>query len=107
MQVPHKILHIEDVRAYVHCKFERIGDNDLHKDLDLECNNDLSLKKGFEYLSGLNIVDVGASSGVREILYYPKNMVSVSFYLMFYIYRFPFGPNRDSNSHSSTINFLG
>ena len=34
-QVPHIVLHIEDVMEYFHCKFESIGDNDIHNDVDL------------------------------------------------------------------------
>ena len=34
-QVLESVLNVEDIRSYIHCKFENIGDNDIHKDLDL------------------------------------------------------------------------
>ena len=38
------VLHVEDIRGYIHCKMESIGDVDIHKDLEKICNNDLTLK---------------------------------------------------------------
>ena len=37
LQVPENILHIEDIRSHIHYKFESIGYNDIHKELDLVC----------------------------------------------------------------------
>ena len=48
--------------------------------------------------------DAGASRGIRAILCHPKkiylDLVSVS---CLYIFGYPFGSNKGSNSHSSTI----
>lgn len=43
-RVLENVLHIEDIRSYIHCKFECIGDSDIYKDLDLVFRGDLSLK---------------------------------------------------------------
>ena len=55
-QVPKNVLHIEDIRGYIHYKIESIGDSDIHKDLEKICRNDLSLKLEFAYLKRLNLV---------------------------------------------------
>lgn len=55
-QVSKTVLHVEDISLYIHCMFGSIGDNDIHKDLDLVCNGNLSLKQGFAHLKDLNIV---------------------------------------------------
>ena len=55
-QVSNKILHVKDVRAYIHYKFESIGESDIHKYLDLVYNNDQSWKIGFEHVNELNII---------------------------------------------------
>ena len=57
LQVLENFLHVEDIRLYIHCKFERIGDNDIHKDLELVCWGDFSLKQEFMHLKELNIVN--------------------------------------------------
>ena len=44
LQVPTNVLHVKDIRSYIHYKIERIGDTKIHKELDKMCNNDLSLK---------------------------------------------------------------
>lgn len=46
-RVLENVLHVEDIRSYIHYKFESIGDNAIHKDLDLVCQGDLSLKQEF------------------------------------------------------------
>ena len=45
--------------------------------------------------------DARASSGVRAIMYHPKICL-----VLVFIFGYPFGSNRDSSSHSSTICFL-
>ena len=49
-------MHIEDIRCYIHCKIESIGDSDIHKDLEKIFKNNLSLKLEFAYLEMLNLV---------------------------------------------------
>lgn len=34
-QLSHRILHVEDVFSFIYCKFDSLGDNDIHKDLSL------------------------------------------------------------------------
>lgn len=34
-QVLSNVLHVEDVGAYIHYKFEIIGDNEIHKELNV------------------------------------------------------------------------
>ena len=50
LHVSKKILHVKDIRGYVHCKIERIGDSEIHKELEKMCNNDLLLKPEHRYL---------------------------------------------------------
>lgn len=50
------MLHVEDVQSYIHCKFERIGDEDIHKDLGVMCNNDQTFKSDYKHLNELNLV---------------------------------------------------
>ena len=56
LQVPKKILHVEDIRSYIHCKIESIGDAEIHKELEKMCNNDLSLQLEYANLEPLNLV---------------------------------------------------
>ena len=56
LQVPKNVLHVEDIRSYIHCKIESIGDTEIHKELERICNNDLSLKPEYVYLEELNLV---------------------------------------------------
>ena len=56
MQVPKNILHVEDIRSYIHCKIESIGYTEIHKELERIYNNDLSLKPKYAYLEQLNLV---------------------------------------------------
>ena len=56
LQVLENVLNVEDIRGYIHCKIESIGDSDIHKDLEKICRNDLSLKPEFAYLEQLNLV---------------------------------------------------
>ena len=55
-QVLENVLHVEDIRGYIHCKIESIGDSNIHNDLEKICRNDLSLKLEFAYLEWLNLV---------------------------------------------------
>ena len=55
-QVLNNVLHVEDIRGYIHYKIESIGDFDIHKNLKKICRNDLSLKPEFAYLERLNLV---------------------------------------------------
>ena len=34
LQVLDNILHVKDIKGYIHCKIESIGDFDIHKDLE-------------------------------------------------------------------------
>ena len=54
--VPKNVLHVEDIRGYIHCKIESIGDSKIHKDLEKMWSNDLSLKPKHKYLEWLNLV---------------------------------------------------
>ena len=55
-QVLKNVLHVEDIKSYIHCKIEIIGDDEIHRDLDDMCNDDLSLKSKFMHLEKLNLV---------------------------------------------------
>lgn len=55
-QIHSNVLHVEDSQSYIHCNFERIGDEDIHKDLGVMCNNDLTLKSEYAHLSELNLI---------------------------------------------------
>ena len=50
------MLHVEDVRSYIHYKFESISDGDIHKDLNIMCNGDLTLKQDFVNLNEMNLI---------------------------------------------------
>ena len=56
-QVLDNVLHVEYIRSHIHCKFESVGDNEIHKELDLVFNGDLSLKQDSTHLEELNIVN--------------------------------------------------
>ena len=49
-------MHVEDIRGYIYCKIESLGDSDIHKDLEKLCKNDLSLNPEFMHLERLNLV---------------------------------------------------
>ena len=34
LQVPKNVLHVKDIRSYIQCKIERIGDTEIHKELE-------------------------------------------------------------------------
>ena len=55
-QVLLNVLHIEDIRSYIHWKFESISDNEIHHELSKVCNGDLSLKSEYTDLEELNLV---------------------------------------------------
>ena len=55
-KVPKNVLHVEDIRSYIHCKFESIGDAKIHKELEKMCNNILTLKREYASLNELNLV---------------------------------------------------
>ena len=55
-QIQPNVLHIEDVRSYMHSKFESIGDGDINKDLNIMCSRYLTLKLEFTHLNELNLI---------------------------------------------------
>ena len=55
-QASENVLHVEDIRSYIHCKIEIIGDEDIQKDLGTMCNCKLSLNFEYVHLSELNLV---------------------------------------------------
>ena len=55
-QISPNILHVENVRSYIHYKFESIGDNEIHQELSEVCNGDLILKLEFAHLEEMNLV---------------------------------------------------
>ena len=55
-QILPNVLHIEDIKSYIHCKFESVGDEYFHKDLRVMCNGDLTLKYECAYLNELNLI---------------------------------------------------
>ena len=55
-QIMENVLHVKDVRSYIYCKIESIGDENIHKDLGTICDNDLFLKFEYVFLYGLNLV---------------------------------------------------
>ena len=54
--VLENVLHVEDIRGYIHHKMESIGDVDIQKDLEKICKNDLSLKPEYVHLERLKLV---------------------------------------------------
>ena len=46
---------MEEIHAYIYYKFTTIGDNDIHRDMNLVYNNELSFKQGIENLEVLNV----------------------------------------------------
>ena len=56
LQVPKNVLHVENIRIYIHCKIEIIGDVEIHKELEKMYDNDLSLKLKYANLEPLNLV---------------------------------------------------
>ena len=56
LQVPKNVLHVKDIRSYIHYKIERIGDVEIHIELEKMSNNDLSLKLKYANLEPLNLV---------------------------------------------------
>ena len=55
-QVLKNVLHVKDIRGYIHYKIESIGDTKIHKEFEKMCNNDLSLKLEHAYLEQPNLV---------------------------------------------------
>ena len=55
-KVSNNVLHVKDIRGYIHYKIESIEDLDIYKDLEKICRNDLSLKPELAYLERLNLV---------------------------------------------------
>lgn len=55
-QVLENVLHVEDIRGYIHCKIESIDDLEIQKDLERMCNNDLSLRPKHRFLERLKLV---------------------------------------------------
>ena len=51
------MLHVEDIKNYIDCKIESIGDDDIHQDLEKKCNNDLTLNSKYAHLDILNLVN--------------------------------------------------
>ena len=56
LQLPKNVLHVKDIRSYIHCKIESIDDEEIHKDLGTICNNYLNFKFEYAHLSELNLV---------------------------------------------------
>lgn len=54
-QILPNLLHIGDVRSYIHSKFKSVGDDNIHKDLGVMCNGYLSLKYKYAYMNELNL----------------------------------------------------
>lgn len=55
-KVLKNVLHVEDIRSYIHCKIESIGYVEIHKELEWMCKNDLTLKLEYTNLNELNLV---------------------------------------------------
>ena len=55
-KVLENVLHVEDIHSYIHCKIERIGAIEIHKEVEKMCNNDLSLKPKYANLEELNLI---------------------------------------------------
>ena len=56
LQVLENVLYVEDIKIYIHCMIESIGDQDIHKELGFMCSNDLTLNSRYVHLDGLNLV---------------------------------------------------
>lgn len=57
-QTINGLLIMEDYRAYIHCKFETIGDYDIVSKIDRIFKQDISFKEVFEHLGKLNVTQV-------------------------------------------------
>ena len=55
-RVSENVLHVEDIRRYIHCNMESIGDVDIHRDLEKICKNKLTLKPKYAHLERLKLV---------------------------------------------------
>ena len=55
-QILENVLHVKDIRGYIHYKIESIGDTKIHKELEKMCKNELSLKLEHGNLEQLNLV---------------------------------------------------
>ena len=51
-----RVLHVEDIIAYIHCKLESIRDGDIGLDLDKFYNDDKTFKLFFEHLENMKIL---------------------------------------------------
>jgi hypothetical protein len=56
-QTPHGVLHVEDIRAYIHYKFEIIGTTQIIRDLS-DMMEEGELKPEFTKLKFLNIFQI-------------------------------------------------
>ena len=56
LKVLENVLHVEDIRIYIHCKIYSIGYKEIHRDLGTMCKNDLSLKFEYAHVEDLNFV---------------------------------------------------
>lgn len=50
-QIPQNVLHVEDIKRYIHYKFGIIGDEYIHNNLGFMCNSDLTLKSKYACLN--------------------------------------------------------
>ena len=50
------MLHVEDIRNYIHCKIESIDDEVIHEDFGKMCRIDLSLKLEYVHIENFNLV---------------------------------------------------
>ena len=55
LQTLDRVLYVEDIHAFIHYKYELIGDNDIYKDMDEVYNNNKTFKQGYEHIGQLTI----------------------------------------------------
>lgn len=55
---PDGVLHVKNIRVYIHCKYETIGNVDIWNDLKDALNEDRTFKTEFKHLETLNLVQI-------------------------------------------------
>lgn len=55
-QTPFGVLHVEDIRTYIHCKFESIGDLEIMKEMNEVLDDQGVLKVEFTNLDNCRLI---------------------------------------------------
>lgn len=58
LQTPYDMLHVEDIKAYIHCKYETIGDVKIYREIDEMIDSDGNMKEEFKHLEDQSIIKI-------------------------------------------------